>query len=90
MLNGTQELTLLQRLNEYTETLEVAAKDLSPNLIAYYLKDLAGDFHSYYNAEQFLVDDEHIRLGRLALITATREILRSGLTMLGVSCPEKM
>ena len=90
LLNGTHELTLLQRLNEYTETLEVAAKDLAPHLIAYYLKDLASDFHSYYNAEQFLVDDEPIRLGRLALITATREILRSGLTMLGVSCPEKM
>lgn len=89
-LNGPQELALLQRLNEYPETLEVAAKDLAPHLIAYYLKDLAGDFHSYYNAEQFLVSDERIRLARLALITATREVLRSGLTLLGVSCPDKM
>ena len=89
-LSGPQELTLLQRLSEYPETLENAAKDLAPHLIAYYLKDLAGDFHSYYNAEQFLVSDERIRLARLALITATREVLRSGLTLLGVSCPEKM
>lgn len=90
VLNGPQELTLLQRLSEYPETLENAAKDLAPHLIAYYLKDLAGDFHSYYNAEQFLVPDECIRLARLALITAAREVLRSGLALLGVSCPEKM
>ena len=89
-LNGPQELTLLQRLSEYPETLDNAAKDLAPHLIAYYLKDLAGDFHSYYNAEQFLVSDERTRLARLALITSTRAVLRSGLTLLGVSCPEKM
>ena len=90
LLNGPHELALLQRLSDYPETLEVAAKELSPHIIAYYLKELAGDFHSYYNAEQFLVSDERIRLARLSLITAAREVLRSSLALLGVSCPEKM
>ncbi len=90
LLNGPHELTLLQRLSEYPETLEAAARELSPHIIAYYLKDLAGDFHSYYNAEQFLVPDERIRFARLALIMAARQVLFNALTLLGVSSPEKM
>ncbi len=84
------ELTLLKRLNDYPETVEMAARELAPHLIAYYLKDLAADFHSYYNAEQFLVDDESTRLARLALVLATRQTLKNGLALLGVSAPEKM
>ena len=89
-LSGSHELALLNRLAEYPETLESAAADMAPHLIAYYLKDLAGELHSYYNAEHFLVPDETVKLARLALVTAIRQVLRNGLELLGVSCPEKM
>ncbi len=84
------ELALLQRLSEFPETVQDAAQELAPHLLAYYLKDLAGDLHSYYNAEKFLVEDEKVKLARLALVTATRHALRNGLDLLGVSAPEKM
>ncbi len=84
------ELTLLARLGDYPETVEIAARELAPHHIAYYLRDLAADFHSYYNAEQFLVDDESTRFARLALVSATRQVLQNGLELLGVSAPEKM
>ncbi|MHB1232263.1 MAG: arginine--tRNA ligase [Burkholderiales bacterium] len=84
------ELTLLARLGDYPETVEIAARELAPHHIAYYLRDLAADFHSYYNAEQFLVDDESTRFARLALVSATRQALQNGLELLGVSAPEKM
>lgn len=89
-LNGKHELALMNLLNDYPGIVESAARELSPHLIAYYLKDLAAEFHSYYNAEQFLVPDEALRLARLALITATRQALRNGLALLGVGSPEKM
>ena len=84
------ELTLLKRLDDYVQTVASAARELAPHHLAYYLKDLASDFHSYYNAEQVLVDDEAIRLARLALISATRQVIQNGLALLGVSAPEKM
>ncbi|MHB8165696.1 MAG: arginine--tRNA ligase [Sulfuricella sp.] len=89
-LNGKHELALMNLLNDYSCIVESAARELSPHLIAYYLKDLAGEFHSYYNAEQFLVPDNALRLARLALITAVRQVLRNGLALLGVGSPEKM
>ena len=89
-LTSPYELSLLQSLTEYPEVIEGAARDLSPHLIAYYLKDLSAALHSYYNAEQFLVPDEKIKLARLSLITATRQVLQSGLNILGVTAPEKM
>lgn len=89
-LDNAYEDGLLQRLQAYPEVLELAARELAPHHIAYYLKELAGDFHSYYNAEQFLVEDEALRLARLALVTAIRQVLENGLTLLGVSAPEKM
>jgi arginyl-tRNA synthetase len=89
-LSQSHELALLQRLESYPETLELAAKEFAPHHIAYYLKDLAGDLHSYYNAQQFLVDEEALKFARLALITATRQVLNNGLSLLGVSSPEKM
>jgi arginyl-tRNA synthetase len=89
-LTTEHELALLQRLAEFPEIVENAARELAPHIVAYYLKDLAGDFHSYYNAQQFLVENEKINLARLALIAATRQVLRSGLDLLGVSAPEKM
>jgi arginyl-tRNA synthetase len=84
------ELTLLQRLAEFPETIENAAQELAQHVIAYYLKELAGELHSYYNAHQFLVDDKALRKARLALILATRQVLQTGLRLLGVSTPEKM
>jgi arginyl-tRNA synthetase len=59
-------------------------------VIAFYLRELAAAFHSYYNATRILVEEESVKLGRLALAAAVREVLRSGLTLLGVSAPDKM
>jgi arginyl-tRNA synthetase len=89
-LSSELENTLLQRLIDYPEVVESAARDLTPHLIAFYLKELAGDFHSYYNATRVLVDAEAVKLARLALVTAVRQVLRNGLNLLGVSAPEKM
>ena len=89
-LAAPNELMLLSRLGEYPETVSNAARELAPHHLAYYLKDLASDFHSYYNAEQVLVDDEPTRFARLALISATRQVIQNGLELLGVSAPEKM
>ncbi len=84
------EAALLSRLMEYPETVESAARDLAPHIIAFYLKELAREFHSYYDAERFLVPDEALKLARLALVTAVRQVMRNGLSLLGVSAPEKM
>ncbi len=89
-LDGEYEKTLLQRLIDYPQVIESAAADLAPHLVAFYLKDLAADFHCYYNASRFLVEDETIRLSRLALITAVAQVMRNGLALLGVSAPQKM
>lgn len=89
-LSDKHELALMNLLNDYPGVVEGAARELSPHLIAYYLKDLAGEFHSYYNAAQFLVPDNTLRLARLSLITAVRQVLCNGLTLLGVGSPEKM
>ena len=89
-LTSEHEFALLARLIEYAEAVEVAARDLAPHVIAFYLKDLAGEFHSYYNATRVLVDEKPLRLARLALVTAVRQVLHNGLSLLGVSAPEKM
>ncbi len=89
-LNTAHEAALMQRLAEYPEIVKIAAVELTPHTIANYLKDCASDLHSYYNDSKFLVDDEPTKLARLALITATRQVLRNGLGLLGLSAPEKM
>jgi arginyl-tRNA synthetase len=89
-LTSVYELDLLHRLAEYPGVVETAARDLAPHMLAYALKDIAAALHTYYNAEQFLVDDAATRHARLALITATRHALHQGLHLLGVSCPDKM
>jgi len=89
-LVGEQELEVLQKLLDYPETIESAARDLAPHQLAFYLKELAAAFHSYYNSTRVLVDDESIRLARLALANAVRQVLANGLAILGVSAPEKM
>ena len=89
-LTHARELALAQRLGEFPEMLEEAARDFAPHMVAFYLRELAGEFHSYYNAERVLVADEGLRLARLALILAVRQVLQNGLALLGVSAPEKM
>ena len=89
-LVSVHETALLKRLMEYPEIVEHAARELAPHIVAFYLKDLAGEFHSYYNAERFLVEDPVLTHARLALALAVRQVLRNGLELLGVSAPEKM
>ena len=85
-----RELELAQRLGQFPELLAEAAREFAPHSVAFYLRELAGEFHSYYNAERVLVADGHVKLARLALILAVRQVLRNGLALLGVSAPEKM
>jgi arginyl-tRNA synthetase len=89
-LTSPHEAALLRRLADFPDELAVAARELAPHLVTFYLKELAGQFHSYYNAEQFLVADAKVRLARLALVVATGQVVRNGLRILGVSAPEKM
>ena len=85
-----QELQILQRLLDYPEQIEGAARELAPHLLAFYLKDLAGGFHSYYNSTRLLVEDDRIKSARLALAAAIRQVLRNGLEILGVGAPDRM
>ena len=89
-LSSAAELSLLQKLIDYPEIVAVSARDLSPHLVAFYLRELAAEFHSYYNSSRFLVPEIPIRLARLALISSIRQVLVNGLTLLGVSAPDKM
>ena len=89
-LTSSYENPLLRRLADFPAELAVAARDFAPHLITFYLKDLAQEFHSYYNAERFLVDDERERLARLALVVAVGQVLRNGLAVLGIGAPEQM
>jgi arginyl-tRNA synthetase len=90
LLAAPSEGALMLKLAEYPEMLEAAARDLAPHDVAFYLRDLAGAFHTYYNAERFLVDDAALAQARLALLQATAQVLRNGLALLGVSAPDKM
>ncbi len=90
-LGTPHEIALAQNLSEFPELLERAAREFSPHLLTFYLHDdVAARMHSYYNAERFLVDDERVKLARLALVAATRQVLANGLTVLGISTPERM
>jgi arginyl-tRNA synthetase len=89
-LTAPREAALLATLAQYPEMLERALTELGPHQVAFYLRDLAGELHGYYNAERVLVDDEATRLARLALMVATRQVLRNGLALIGVSAPDKM
>ncbi len=85
-----REFALAQRIAEFPEITRTAAQELAPHSIAFYLRELAGEFHGYYNAERILVDDEPLREARLALSAAVRQTLANGLSLLGVRAPEKM
>ncbi|CUI07319.1 arginine--tRNA ligase [Massilia antarctica] len=89
-LTAPTEMTLLATLAAYPETLARAQAELGPHQVAFYLRELAANLHSFYFAERVLVDDEALKLARLALMVATRQVLRNGLALIGVSAPEKM
>jgi arginyl-tRNA synthetase len=89
-LKNLHETALMQRLSTYPETVQTAATELAPHIIANYLKELASDLHSYYNEYKFLIEDETVKLARLSLISATQQVLKNGLVLLGVSAPQKM
>jgi len=89
-LTSEHERAVINRLEAFPQMVADAAADLAPHSVAFYLKDLAADFHSWYNASQFLVDDAALREARLALAAATRQVIANGLALLGVSAPERM
>ncbi|MEO8545833.1 MAG: arginine--tRNA ligase [Burkholderiaceae bacterium] len=83
-------MNLMLTLARYPDMLTAAARDFAPHDVTFYLRELAAAYHSYYDAERILVDDEPVRLARLALVAATAQVLRNGLALLGVSAPRKM
>ena len=85
-----RELALMQRIADFPREVQAAARDRAPHAIAFYLRELAAEFHSYYNAERILVDDEALRSARLRLSAAVRQVIANGLALLGVSAPERM
>ena len=90
LLTAPSELTLLKRLSELPNLIEMAARELSPHHLVFWLIDCAADFHSWYNAERIMVDDEELKLARLSLANATRQVIANGLDLLGVSAPQRM
>lgn len=89
-LDNTHEAALVSRLDRFSETISSAAEKRAPHMLVNFLRELANELHSYYNAHKFIVDDEQQRNARLALIAATRIALANGLAILGVSAPERM
>ncbi len=89
-LSSAPALSLMLLLAKYPEMLSAAATGLAPHDVTFYLRELAASYHSYYDAERILVDDEALKLARLALVAATAQVLRNGLAVLGVSAPQKM
>ncbi len=85
-----QEKALMTTLSRYPEIVELAANNRAPQHLVHYLRDLANDFHTYYNAHAFIVDDEGLRDARLYLVSAARIVIANGLGIIGVSAPEKM
>ena len=90
LLTAPTEATLMLKLAAYPDMLGSAAADLAPHDVAFYLRDLAAAFHSWYGAERFLIDDAGLAAARMALLAATRQVLRNALAMMGVSAPDVM
>ena len=89
-LDSPPAQALMLLLARYPEMLTAAAQDFAPHDITFYLRELASSYHSYYDAERILVDDEAVKRARLALVAATAQVLHNGLKVLGVSAPQKM
>ena len=90
LLSGAHEQAVLVALARYGEVLEQAAANRAPHALVHYLRELANTLHTYYNAEQFIVEDSRMRNARLALVTGVQQVIRNGLTLLGVSAPDTM
>ena len=90
LLSEPNEQSMMKTLARYPEVLQNAALNSEPHQLTHYLRELANELHSYYNAHQFLVDDSNLTDARLKLITATRQVLLNGLKLIGISAPEKM
>ncbi len=90
LLDGPQEQAVLSTLTRYPEYVEQAAVNRAPHVLVHYLRELANVFHTYYNAQIFIVEDATLRNARLALVLGVQQVLRNGLTLLGVSAPESM
>jgi arginyl-tRNA synthetase len=90
LLVAPSETALMLRLAEYPDMLANAADGLAPHDVAFYLRGLAGAFHSYYAAERFVIDDAHLSAARLGLLMATRQVIANALGLLGVAAPERM
>ena len=90
LLNEEHEISLLGTLARYPEVLEKAALQYEPHLLIHYLRDLAHEFHTYYNAHQFLVEDAAVRNARLNLVCAIKQVLANGLNLLNINTPESM
>ena len=89
-LDSPAAQSLMLSLAKYPAMLTAAARDFAPHDVTFYLRDLAASYHSYYDAERILVDDENVKKARLALVAATAQVIRNGLAVLGVSAPAKM
>jgi arginyl-tRNA synthetase len=89
-LEGPQAQALMLQLAKYPEMLTAAADGEAPHDVTFYLRDLAASYHSYYDAERILVDDQAVKKARLALVAATAQVLHNGLAVLGVSAPARM
>jgi arginyl-tRNA synthetase len=89
-LGGAHEQAVLHALTRYPQVLEQAALNRAPHTLAHYLRELANVFHTYYNAETFIVEESPLRNARLALVLGVQQVVRNGLTLLGVSAPESM
>ncbi|MFN3234929.1 MAG: arginine--tRNA ligase [Gammaproteobacteria bacterium] len=90
LLTSKHEEALINQLNKYQDCIRTAGINYEPHLLATYLRELSNDLHAYYNAEKFIIEDENLRNARLNLICVTRQVLKNGLELLGVSAPEKM
>ena len=89
-LQSPQAMALMLMLAKYPDMLTAACASFAPHDVSFYLRDLAACYHSYYDAERILVDDDRVKLARLALVSATAQVLHNGLAVLGVSAPQKM
>jgi arginyl-tRNA synthetase len=89
-LTESHEKALIRRLTSFEEVLEAAVNEVEPHQLTHYLRELAADFHTYYNAHTFIVEDAELRNARLNLAVATKQVIENGLRLLGVSAPEKM
>jgi arginyl-tRNA synthetase len=89
-LDNPKAQALMLLLAKYPEMLKAASEDFAPHDVTFYLRDLAASYHSYYDAERILVEQEPLKLARLALVAACAQVLQNGLKVLGVSAPEQM